>query len=113
MTAQKKQDKKDKESPTQSKPLAQLDAKIHTFRTACDTEVIVHAYEAWGEGCVGRFRGMFAFAVWDAAARRLFLARDRMGQKPLVYAHQPGGGIVFAPGGILSTGGSVLQRDDR
>jgi asparagine synthase (glutamine-hydrolysing) len=66
----------------------------HRFRTGSDTEVIVHGYEAWGERCVDRFRGMFAFAVWDARARRLLLARDRLGVKPLYYAEVPGG-IVF------------------
>jgi asparagine synthase (glutamine-hydrolysing) len=57
--------------------------------------VIVHGYEEWGERCVDRFRGMFAFAVWDARARRLLLARDRLGVKPLYYAEVPGTGIVF------------------
>jgi asparagine synthase (glutamine-hydrolysing) len=67
----------------------------HRFRTSSDTEIIVHGYEEWGERCVERFRGMFAFAVWDARARRLLLARDRLGVKPLYYAHLPGKGIVF------------------
>jgi asparagine synthase (glutamine-hydrolysing) len=74
---------------------AELLAHGHRFRTSSDTEVIVHGYEQWGERCVERFRGMFAFAVWDAAARRLFLARDRVGVKPLYYAELPGRGIVF------------------
>jgi asparagine synthase (glutamine-hydrolysing) len=55
------------------------------FRTASDTEVILRAYERWGEGCVDRLRGMFAFAIWDAARGRVFLARDRFGIKPLYY----------------------------
>jgi asparagine synthase (glutamine-hydrolysing) len=66
----------------------------HRFRTNSDTEVIAHGYEQWGERCVDRFRGMFAFAVWDARARRLLLARDRLGVKPLYYAEVPGG-LVF------------------
>ena len=66
----------------------------HRFRTHSDTEVIAHGYEQWGERCVERFRGMFAFALWDAAARRLMLARDRLGVKPLYYASVPGG-LVF------------------
>ena len=74
---------------------AELVAHGHRFRTSSDTEVIVHGYEQWGERCVDRFRGMFAFAVWDARARRLLLARDRLGVKPLYYAVLPGRGIVF------------------
>ena len=62
---------------------AELAAKGHVFRTHSDTETIVHAYEEWGEACVDRFRGMFAFAIWDARRERLFLARDRFGKKPL------------------------------
>ena len=63
----------------------QLQAMGHQFQTASDTECIVHAYEQWGPDCVQHLRGMFAFAIWDSRKRRLFLARDRMGQKPLVY----------------------------
>ena len=62
-----------------------LEALGHRFRTAGDTECIVHAYEQWGHDCVQHLRGMFAFAIWDDRRRKLFLARDRMGQKPLVY----------------------------
>jgi asparagine synthase (glutamine-hydrolysing) len=72
----------------------ELIAHGHRFRTNSDTEVIAHGYEQWGEHCVDRFRGMFAFAVWDATSRRLLLARDRLGVKPLYYAAVPGG-IVF------------------
>ncbi len=74
---------------------ATLVARGHHFVTGSDTEVIVHGYEEWGDACVDRFRGMFAFAVWDAAKRRLLLARDRLGVKPLYYAELPGAGIVF------------------
>jgi asparagine synthase (glutamine-hydrolysing) len=57
----------------------------HRFHTNCDTEVILHAYEEFGEDCIRQLRGMFAFAIWDRKKRRLFLARDRMGIKPLYY----------------------------
>jgi asparagine synthase (glutamine-hydrolysing) len=71
-----------------------LEARGHTFRTRTDTEVIVHGYEEWGDRVVDRFRGMFAFALWDERRRRLLLARDRAGVKPLHYAELPGG-VVF------------------
>jgi asparagine synthase (glutamine-hydrolysing) len=67
----------------------------HVFRTKSDTEVIVHAWEAWGEACVERFRGMFAFALWDRNRETLFLARDRLGVKPLYYAVLGDGQLVF------------------
>lgn len=68
----------------------ELIAKGHVFRTHSDTETIVHAYEEWGDRCVERFRGMFAFALWDAGRERLVLARDRFGQKPLFLLEQDG-----------------------
>jgi asparagine synthase (glutamine-hydrolysing) len=69
----------------------ELEAAGHVFRSRSDTEAIVHGYEAWGDGVVERLDGMFAFAVWDRARRRLLLARDRAGKKPLYYSH----GAVF------------------
>ncbi|MES2537644.1 MAG: XrtA/PEP-CTERM system amidotransferase [Pseudomonadota bacterium] len=68
----------------------------HTFRTHCDTEVIVHAWEQWGEECVQRFRGMFAFGVWDRNKKTLFMARDRMGIKPFYYALLNDGMFIFS-----------------
>lgn len=74
---------------------AELRALGHTFRTHCDTEVIVHAWEQWGEASVTRFRGMFAYALWDRNTETLFLARDRLGKKPLHYALLPDGQLIF------------------
>jgi len=68
----------------------------HCFTTHSDTEVIVHAWEQWGEGCVRHFRGMFAFALWDRNQQTLFLARDRLGIKPLYYALLGDAQLVFA-----------------
>lgn len=65
----------------------QLQAKGHIFRTHSDTEVILHAYEEWGAACLQRLNGMFAFAIWDTQSETLFIARDRIGEKPLYYYH--------------------------
>jgi len=73
----------------------ELKAAGHVFKTHSDTEVIVHAWEQWGEKCVDRFRGMFAFAVWDKNRKSLFLARDRLGKKPLHYALLETGQVIF------------------
>jgi len=72
-----------------------LVAKGHSFRTNSDTEVIVHLYEEFGEECVQKLRGMFAFALWDVVQQKLFLARDRIGQKPLYYSIVDGS-LIFS-----------------
>ncbi|HEV8584849.1 MAG TPA: asparagine synthase (glutamine-hydrolyzing) [Methylomirabilota bacterium] len=69
---------------------AELAARGRRFRTQSDTEVLLRAWEEYGPACVERLRGMFAFAIWDGARRRLFLARDRLGKKPLYYWHRDG-----------------------
>lgn len=74
---------------------ADLEAHGHVFRTHCDTEVIVHAYEQWGADCPNRFRGMFAFAIFDRNSDTVFLSRDRVGIKPLYFAVE-GGRLLFA-----------------
>ncbi len=74
---------------------AELERLGHVFATRTDTEVIVHGYEAWGDGVLERLRGMFALGVWDEPAERLLLARDRLGEKPLYYA-QVGDEFLFA-----------------
>src|SRR5713101_5905749 len=73
----------------------ELEARGHQFKTHSDTETIVHAYEEYGAGCVNHLRGMFAFAIWDARTRALFIARDRVGKKPLYYTITPGSTLIF------------------
>ena len=72
-----------------------LEARGHVFRTTSDTEVILHLYAAYGDGCLSRLNGDFAFAIWDDERQRMFLARDRMGVRPLFYA-QHRGAVYFA-----------------
>ncbi len=73
----------------------ELQALGFSFRTHCDTEVILYAWQAWGESCVERLRGMFAFAIWDRSSQTLFLARDRLGVKPLFYAQLSNEHFIF------------------
>lgn len=73
----------------------ELEALGYRFETHCDTEVILYGWQAWGEGCVDKLRGMFAFAVWDRDQQTLFLARDRLGVKPLYYAELANGQFIF------------------
>ena len=73
-----------------------LEAEGHVFRSRCDTEAIIHAWESWGPGLSRPSSGMFAFALWDRNRGQLFLARDRLGKKPLYYATLSDGRFVFA-----------------
>jgi asparagine synthase (glutamine-hydrolysing) len=73
-----------------------LESLGHQYRTHCDTETILHLYEEHGDKCVDYLRGMFAFAIWDAKSQQLFIARDRLGVKPLYYAYTDDGSLYFA-----------------
>jgi len=73
----------------------ELEALGYIFDTHCDTEVILYGWQAWGESCVDKLRGMFAFAIWDRDRQTLFLARDRLGVKPLYYAELGNGLFIF------------------
>ncbi len=91
----------------------ELEAAGHRYRTKSDTETIVHAYEQWGDACVDRLRGMFAFAIWDGPRRRLLLARDRLGVKPLYWA-QSGSRLLFGSEikSILQSGYVRAEADE-
>ncbi len=75
---------------------AELSAKGYKYQTHCDTETILHLYEEYGAKCVEKLRGMFAFAVWNRREKSLFIARDRLGVKPLYYVHDAQGNLYFA-----------------
>jgi asparagine synthase (glutamine-hydrolysing) len=87
----------------------------HTFRTHSDTEVIVHAWEEWGADCVKRLRGMFAFALYDANKQCVFLARDRLGKKPMYYTRLPDGLVLFGSElkALMTHAGLPRQIDPR
>ena len=91
----------------------ELIALGHIFKTASDTETIVHAYVQWGEECVRHFRGMFAFAIWDARHDRLFIARDPFGKKPL-FLCEHAGGLLFASEikALLAVPGVAAEADE-
>ncbi|HET9645643.1 MAG TPA: XrtA/PEP-CTERM system amidotransferase [Burkholderiaceae bacterium] len=91
--------------------IPELQALGHVFSTRSDTEVIVHAWEAWGEACVERFRGMFAFGLWDRNRQTFFAARDRLGVKPMHYAVLDDGHLLFGSElkSLMAHGG--LKRD--
>ena len=91
--------------------MAELQSLGHQFHTKSDTETIVHAWEQWGERCVDRLRGMFAFTIWDRTKQTIFMARDRMGVKPMFYAALDDGWLLFGSElkSVLAHGG--LPRD--
>ena len=74
---------------------ADLEKRGHQFYTHCDTEIVIHLYDEYGVDCVQHLRGMFALAIWDEVEKSLFIARDRVGKKPLLYSHQPNGDLIF------------------
>ncbi|WP_394788244.1 XrtA/PEP-CTERM system amidotransferase [Rhodoferax sp.] len=93
--------------------IPELQALGHVFRTRSDTEVIVHAWEAWGKDCVKRFRGMFAFALWDRNQGTFFLARDRLAVKPMYYALLDDGMLLFGSElkSVMAHGGLKREMD--
>lgn len=92
----------------------QLRGSGHVFRSSSDTEVVLHAYEQWGESCVDRFIGMFAFAIWDTRTRSLFAARDRLGIKPLYYSARAGRMLIASTlKPIIATPGFDRALDPR
>jgi asparagine synthase (glutamine-hydrolysing) len=96
--------------------MAELQGLGHVFQTKSDTEVIVHAWETWGEACLQRLRGMFAFTLWDRNRQTLFMARDRLGVKPMFYATLDDGVMLFGSElksllAYRGAAGSALKRD--
>ena len=88
-----------------------LEARGWNFRTHCDTEVLLAAFALDGAACLGRLRGMFAFAVWDAREQKLFAARDALGIKPLYYARLPDSGLIFASEIKALLAGGLVPRE--
>jgi asparagine synthase (glutamine-hydrolysing) len=87
-----------------------LESVGHQFRSRCDTEVVLRGFREWGDEVLHRLNGMWAFAIWDAPRRRLFLARDRLGVKPLVYADTPSGFVFGSEIKTLTASGLVERR---
>ncbi|HEV7645646.1 MAG TPA: asparagine synthase (glutamine-hydrolyzing) [Pyrinomonadaceae bacterium] len=91
----------------------ELEKRGHRFKTNSDTETIVHAYEEFGAGCLQHLRGMFAFAIWNKARKELFIARDRVGKKPLYYSVLDDGELVFGSElKVLLTHGGIKREID-
>ena len=90
---------------------AELEAAGHAFQTHSDSEVILQGWRHWGPDCVSHFHGMFAFAIHDARTKQLFLARDRLGVKPLFYAQIPDGSIIFGSELKALTAHPALRRE--
>jgi asparagine synthase (glutamine-hydrolysing) len=90
----------------------ELEGRGHLFHTRCDTEVVVRGYAEWDTGVLDRLNGMWAFAIWDRPRRRLFIARDRLGVKPLVYAQTPGGFVFGSEIKALIASGLVSRSLD-
>ncbi|HEV2119482.1 MAG TPA: asparagine synthetase B, partial [Candidatus Bathyarchaeia archaeon] len=90
----------------------QLFTRVHRNRSNTDTEVILHLYQEFGEACVDKLRGMFAFAAWDTKNHRLFLARDRIGIKPLYYAAVPEGFLFASELKALLASGLIARKLD-
>lgn len=91
---------------------AGLEERGHRFKTRSDTEVIVHLYEDFGPGCLERLNGQFAFAIWDTAKKELFIARDRMGIRPLFYAEQNGSFYFASEAKALFATGQIERKLD-
>ncbi len=93
----------------------ELQAKGHRFATRTDTEVILAAYKEWGEDCLPRFNGMWAFAIWDTRKQTLFISRDRFGIKPLYYTYSPGQLFAFASESVAfgSLDGFTKEADEK
>lgn len=90
----------------------ELEARGHRFDTNSDTETILHAFEEYGPECVHRFNGMFAFAIWDGVKKELFLARDRLGIKPIFYAERSGRFIFGSEVRVVIASGLVEKKLD-
>ncbi|MDQ3179250.1 MAG: glycosyltransferase [Acidobacteriota bacterium] len=89
---------------------AELTAKGYKFKTACDTETILHLYEEYGAKCVEKLRGMFAFAIWNGREQSLFIARDRLGVKPLYYVHDAQGNLFKKADLVIVSAEKLLEN---